>query len=46
VPSPAELAPQLLLLIDGAIVTAVREGSPQAALRARALAEMLLATRR
>ncbi|MEW1736339.1 TetR family transcriptional regulator [Nocardia beijingensis] len=39
-----ELAAELALLVDGAIVTAVREGTPEAASRARAIAERLLAT--
>ncbi|MGW5222068.1 TetR/AcrR family transcriptional regulator [Nocardia sp. NPDC004085] len=38
-----ELAAELALLVDGAIVTAVREGTPDAASRARAIAERLLA---
>ncbi|MGV9721853.1 TetR/AcrR family transcriptional regulator [Nocardia beijingensis] len=38
-----ELAAELALLVDGAIVTAVREGTPEAASRARAIAERLLA---
>ncbi|WP_437766533.1 helix-turn-helix domain-containing protein [Sorangium sp. So ce281] len=46
VPSASALAPQILLLIDGAIVTAVREGGPGAAARARSLAENLIATAR
>ncbi|WP_437629796.1 TetR/AcrR family transcriptional regulator [Sorangium sp. So ce854] len=41
-PDAAALAPQLLMLIDGATVTAVREGGPGAAARARSLAELLL----
>ncbi|MFF9852323.1 TetR/AcrR family transcriptional regulator [Streptomyces litmocidini] len=36
------LARQLALLGDGAIVTALREGTPEAAVRARAVAEVLL----
>lgn len=40
-----ELAAELALLVDGAIVTAVREGTPEAASRARAIAERLLAAR-
>ncbi|MGW4717081.1 TetR/AcrR family transcriptional regulator [Nocardia sp. NPDC004260] len=40
-----ELAAELALLVDGAIVTAVREGTPEAAHRARTIAERLLATR-
>ncbi|WP_039794260.1 TetR/AcrR family transcriptional regulator [Nocardia araoensis] len=39
-----ELAAELALLVDGAIVTAVREGTPEAAHRARTIAERLLAT--
>ncbi|MFL6116610.1 MAG: TetR/AcrR family transcriptional regulator [Catenulispora sp.] len=39
----AELAPELMLLVDGAIVTALREGNPDAAVRARRIAEALLA---
>ncbi|CAN95022.1 MULTISPECIES: TetR/AcrR family transcriptional regulator [Sorangium] len=46
VPLASALAPQILLLIDGAIVTAVREGGPGAAARARSLAENLIATAR
>ncbi|MER7454895.1 TetR family transcriptional regulator [Nocardia beijingensis] len=38
-----ELAAELALLVDGAIVTAVREGTSEAASRARAIAERLLA---
>ena len=38
-----QLAPQLALLMDGAIVTALREGSPEAATRARSMARLLLA---
>ncbi|WP_405858921.1 TetR/AcrR family transcriptional regulator [Streptomyces sp. NBC_00090] len=38
------LARQLALLGDGAIVTAVREGTPEAAVRARGVAEILLRT--
>ncbi|MGV9540383.1 TetR/AcrR family transcriptional regulator [Nocardia beijingensis] len=38
-----ELAAELALLVDGAIVTAVREGTPEAASRARAIAKRLLA---
>jgi AcrR family transcriptional regulator len=38
----AELAAELALLVDGAIVTAVREGTPDAAARARAIAQRLL----
>ncbi|MGW4089105.1 TetR/AcrR family transcriptional regulator [Nocardia sp. NPDC004750] len=40
-----ELAAELALLVDGAIVTAVREGTPEAAHRARTIAERLLARR-
>lgn len=39
----AELAPELMLLVDGAIVTALREGNPQAAERAKRIAAALLA---
>ncbi|MBW8803313.1 MAG: TetR/AcrR family transcriptional regulator [Catenulisporales bacterium] len=39
----AELAPELMLLVDGAIVTALREGNPDAAVRAKRIAEALLA---
>ncbi|GAA2060843.1 TetR/AcrR family transcriptional regulator [Catenulispora yoronensis] len=39
----AELAPELMLLVDGAIVTALREGNPDSAVRARRIAEALLA---
>ncbi|MEV6063542.1 TetR/AcrR family transcriptional regulator [Nocardia asteroides] len=42
-PDPELLAPQLALLIDGAIVTAVRENSPAAANRAATIAARLLA---
>ncbi|WP_433197432.1 TetR/AcrR family transcriptional regulator [Nocardia sp. CA-107356] len=38
-----ELAAEFALLVDGAIVTAVREGSPAAAARARTIAHHLLA---
>jgi AcrR family transcriptional regulator len=38
----AEYAPDLLLLIDGAVVSAVREGSAKPALRAKRLAALLL----
>ncbi|WP_280373046.1 TetR/AcrR family transcriptional regulator [Nocardia abscessus] len=38
-----ELAAELALLVDGAIVTAVREGTPDAATRARTIAQRLLA---
>ncbi|MGV9611779.1 TetR/AcrR family transcriptional regulator [Nocardia xishanensis] len=37
-----ELASEFALLVDGAIVTAVREGTPDAAERARAIARRLL----
>ncbi|WP_354643243.1 TetR/AcrR family transcriptional regulator [Kitasatospora camelliae] len=40
----AALAEQLVLLIDGAIVTAVREGTTEPALRARRIAAALLGT--
>ena len=39
----AELAPELMLLIDGAIVTALREGTPDSAGRAKRIAAALLA---
>ncbi|WP_028936925.1 TetR/AcrR family transcriptional regulator [Pseudonocardia spinosispora] len=39
----AELAEQLMLLMDGALVTALRERTAAPALRARAMAEKLLA---
>lgn len=42
-PEPATLARQLVMLMDGAIVTAVRERSVAPAERARAVAEALLA---
>ncbi|MEV6011042.1 TetR/AcrR family transcriptional regulator [Streptomyces sp. NPDC051976] len=42
---PAGLAKEFALLVDGAIVTAVREGTPEAAHRARAVAAVLLASR-
>ncbi|XXY51152.1 TetR family transcriptional regulator [Sorangium sp. So ce269] len=45
-PEAGALAPQFMLLIDGATVTAVREGGPGAAARARSLAELLLTTAR
>ncbi len=38
-----ELATELALLVDGAIVTALREGTPDAAARARGIAQRLLA---
>jgi AcrR family transcriptional regulator len=38
----AELAGELVLLVDGAIVTALREGTPDAALRAGRIAQALL----
>jgi AcrR family transcriptional regulator len=44
-PEPEATAPQLTLLVDGAIVTALRERSPAAAQMARGIAEALLATR-
>ena len=44
-PATGELGAQLILLFDGAIVTGVREGSPEAALRARAIARSLFAAR-
>ncbi|MFJ7909202.1 TetR/AcrR family transcriptional regulator [Kitasatospora sp. NPDC096204] len=44
VPRPGERARQFALLMDGAIVTALREGTPDAAWRARGIAEALLAT--
>ncbi|OLS97650.1 hypothetical protein BJF90_42385 [Pseudonocardia sp. CNS-004] len=40
---PEALAARLVLLVDGAIVTAMRERSPAAARVARGIAEMLLA---
>ncbi|MEU1288872.1 helix-turn-helix domain-containing protein [Kitasatospora sp. NPDC005856] len=43
VPEPGERARQFVLLMDGAIVTALREGTPDAAWRARGIAEALLA---
>ncbi|MEU8033329.1 TetR family transcriptional regulator [Streptomyces sp. NPDC049099] len=42
----AALADQLVLLIDGAIVTAVREGTVEPALRARRIAASVLAAER
>jgi AcrR family transcriptional regulator len=45
-PDRRDLAEQLTLLVDGAIVTAVREGSPAAALRAKSIAHALLAQER
>lgn len=39
----ADLAPELMLLVDGAIVTAVREGDPEPAMRAKRIAAALLA---
>jgi AcrR family transcriptional regulator len=39
----AKLAPEWLLLMDGAVVTAVREGSVEPAFRAKRLAALLLA---
>jgi AcrR family transcriptional regulator len=44
VSEPAALAPQFALLMDGALVTALRERTPDAAFRARAVAAALLAT--
>lgn len=41
-PDGACLAPQLALLVDGAIVTAVRERSAEAAARAKEMAALLL----
>ena len=41
----AALAPELTLLVDGAIVTALREGSADAAVRAGRIARALLAYR-
>ncbi|WP_437675914.1 TetR/AcrR family transcriptional regulator [Sorangium sp. So ce131] len=46
VPDANALAPQLMLLIDGATVTAVREGGADAAARARSLAQVLLTAAR
>ncbi|MFE6051465.1 hypothetical protein ACFQ6N_11940 [Kitasatospora sp. NPDC056446] len=43
IPHPADRAKQFALLMDGAIVTALREGTPDAAWRARTIAESLLA---
>lgn len=43
-PTPDELASQFALLVDGAIVTALRERTPQAAYRARRIAAALLAS--
>lgn len=42
VPNPAQVAQSFQLLVDGAIVTAVREGDSAAASRAKALARLLL----
>ncbi|MEV3870507.1 TetR/AcrR family transcriptional regulator [Streptomyces sp. NPDC049906] len=42
-PRPAELAAQFMLLVDGAIVTALRERGPGPARRARSVAAALLA---
>lgn len=42
----AELAPDLLLLFDGAVVTAVREGSAEPAFRAKRMAALLLASKK
>ncbi|MFD5465717.1 TetR/AcrR family transcriptional regulator [Kitasatospora sp. NPDC127059] len=44
IPQPAVRAKQFALLMDGAIVTALREGTPEAAWRARSIAESLLAS--
>ncbi|MER7756292.1 TetR/AcrR family transcriptional regulator [Kitasatospora sp. NPDC097643] len=44
VPQPGVRARQFALLMDGAIVTALREGTPDAAVRARSIAEALLAS--
>lgn len=41
-----ELSHQFLILIDGAVVTSVREGKPDAALRARDMAAILLSSKR
>jgi len=38
----AKHAPDLLMLLDGAVITAVREGSAEPALRAKRLAALLL----
>ncbi|MGA5822736.1 TetR/AcrR family transcriptional regulator [Kitasatospora sp. NPDC094028] len=43
VPESGVRAKQFALLMDGAIVTALREGTPEAAWRARGIAESLLA---
>lgn len=43
-PPDAELPEQLLLLFDGALVSSLRERSPAPALRARKIAQALLAT--
>jgi AcrR family transcriptional regulator len=40
---PQAMAPRMTLLVDGAIVTALRERSPRAARIARGIAEVLLA---
>jgi hypothetical protein len=40
----AEHAPDLMLLFDGAVISAVREGSAAPALRAKRLAALLLST--
>jgi len=42
VPDPEDLAQEFMILMDGAIVTAVREGSPRAAHSAKRIAAMLL----
>ena len=39
---PGELADQLMILLEGAIVTAHANGKPDPALRARAMAEAIL----
>ncbi|TYC66518.1 TetR/AcrR family transcriptional regulator [Streptomyces sp. CB01881] len=44
VPEPEVRAKQFALLMDGAIVTALREGTPDSAWRARGIAEALLAS--
>ncbi|MFF0415472.1 TetR/AcrR family transcriptional regulator [Kitasatospora sp. NPDC004745] len=43
IPEPLARAKQFALLMDGAIVTALREGAPDAAERARGIAQALLA---
>jgi AcrR family transcriptional regulator len=42
VPHPREMAREFMMLIDGAIVTAVREGTPWAAMSAKRIAASLL----